>query len=182
MYKPTPLTPGQPVPALSVLLTDGSTWSLTDHAGDKFTLINFYRGLHCPKCRDNLKGLEDAMDGLNEQGVSVLAVSMDPAERGSEAKAEWGLDHTPTAHSLSLEQAKEWGLHISSGRGKTSTGHEETKVFNEPGTFLVRADGTLFASWVQTVPFGRPEAADLLGMIKFVNEKDYPPRGTHTDL
>ncbi|MEL7272681.1 MAG: peroxiredoxin-like family protein [Pseudomonadota bacterium] len=182
MYKPAPLTPAEPVPYLDVALTDGSTWSLAENAGENFTLINFYRGLHCPKCRDNLKGLEEALPGLAEQGVSVLAVSMDPPERGSEAKDEWGLAHMPMAHSLTLEQAKAWGLHISSGRGKTSTGHEETKVFNEPGTFLVRADGTLYASWVQTVPFGRPEAADLLAMIKFVNEKDYPPRGTHTDV
>ena len=72
---------------------------------------------------------------------------------------------------------------MSSSRGKTSMGVEELKVFNEPGLFIIRppkheAAGTLYASWVQSVPFARPQTSDLVSMLKFVNEKDYPPRGT----
>ena len=74
------------------------------------------------------------------------------------------------------------GTPLFSSRGKTSTGVEELNQFNEPGTFLVRSDGTLFASWVQTIPAGRPKAPELVGFIGFILDKNYPPRGTLTDI
>lgn len=49
--------------------------------------------------------------------------------------------------------------------------------FSEPGLFLIRPDGTLFASTVQTMPFARPKFDDLLGAIQFVIKNDYPARG-----
>jgi peroxiredoxin len=44
----TPLMPRQKVPALSVPLVGGGTWSLADQSPENFTMVVFYRGLHCP--------------------------------------------------------------------------------------------------------------------------------------
>jgi hypothetical protein len=78
---------------------------------------------------------------------------------------------------LSLPAAREWGLYISSGRGKTSIGVEEPARFAEPAIYLVRPDGTLYFGSVQTMPFARPHFSDILGAIDYVVKNDYPARG-----
>ena len=82
-------------------------------------------------------------------------------------------------YGLSLAVAKQWGLYISEGIGKTSTGVEEPRRFAEPGVFLVKPDHTLFYGAVQTMPFARPSFADLLGAIDFAISKNYPARGEY---
>ncbi len=73
--------------------------------------------------------------------------------------------------------ARAWGLYISTGRGKTSIGIEEPALFSEPGLFLVRPDGTLYAASVNTMPFARPNFSELLKAIGMIIEKNYPARG-----
>ena len=80
-------------------------------------------------------------------------------------------------YGLDLEVARQWGLYISSGRGKTSIGIEEPAMFSEPGVFLVRADGTLYWASVQTMPFARPHFKEVLAGLDFVIKADYPARG-----
>ena len=83
------------------------------------------------------------------------------------------------AYGLSMSSARQWGLYISTSRGKTSTGVEEPPLFSEPGVFIVRPDGTLYYGAVQTMPFARPQFQDLLGAIDFAIAKDYPARGEY---
>lgn len=84
------------------------------------------------------------------------------------------------AYGLSLRSARQWGLYISTSRGKTSIGIEEPDLFSEPGVFLVRPDGTLYYGSTQTMPFARPPFQDLLGAIDFAIAHDYPARGEYT--
>ena len=175
------LVPRQPVPALEVATVGGGTWRLADRRPKNFTLVVFYRGLHCPICANYLGELNRKADDFAERGVDVLVVSSDDAERAAEAREKWGLDKLTVGHGLGLDEARQWGLYISSGRGKTSTGVEEPALFSEPGLYLVRPDGTLYFGTVQTMPFARPRFADILGALKFVIEKDYPARGEIVD-
>ena len=171
------ILPGQPVPKTELSLIDDGTFD-THEAGSPFTLLVVYRGYHCPKCRDQLQDLVSKLDAFADVGVNVVAASTDPKDRAEMAASEWRLEGLPVAYGLDEATARDWGLFISTSRGKTSMGVEETKTFAEPGLFLIREDGTLYAAWIQTVPFARPAADDLIAMMKFVNEKDYPPRGT----
>jgi hypothetical protein len=68
-------------------------------------------------------------------------------------------------------------LYISTGRGKTSIGIEEPALFNEPGLFLVRPDGTLYSASIQTMPFVRPRFEELLKALETIISRDYPARG-----
>ena len=85
------------------------------------------------------------------------------------------------AYDLDLDKAREWGLYISTSRGKTSTGVVEPDMFSEPALYLIRPDGTLYFGAVQTMPFARPDFAQVLGALDFVMEKDYPARGEVVD-
>jgi peroxiredoxin len=182
MSEINPLVPRQPVPALSVPLAGGGTFTLSAEKPEHFTLVVFYRGLHCPLCRVQLKDFEAKLPEFEKRGVSVVAISSDPAERGEKAKADWGLPNLRVGHSLSLESARAWGLFVSAGRGLTSVGLEEPALFSEPGLFLIRPNGELYFGSVQTMPFARPQAQDILGAIDFVVAKNYPGRGEITDI
>ena len=173
----TPLIPRQPVPALELPLVGGGAWSLADQKPENFTMVVVYRGLHCPICSRYLGDLNRKAEKFAELGVNIIVVSSDDEERGSKAKEEWGLDNLDVAYGLSLEKGREWGLFISTTNGVTSIGIEEPAMFTEPGLFLVRPDGTLYFSSVQTMPFVRPSFAEVLAALKTVLERDYPARG-----
>jgi len=173
----TPLIPRKPVPSLAAPLVGGGEWSIANAKGDPFTMIVFYRGLHCPICKTYLGSLEKQLDKFAEKGVEVVALTTDGEERAARAKSEWGLEKLPVGHSVSLAKAREWGLYISSGLGASSAGVDEPAFFAEPGLFLVRKDGTLYFAATQTMPFARPRFEDILPAIDFVTSKDYPARG-----
>lgn len=167
----------RPVPDLVVDIVDGARWSLADAKPQRFTLLVFYRGLHCPLCRTYLAELNRLSGEFRERGVEIIVTSTDSEERARRAKAEWGLGNLTVGYGLSVEKAREWGLYISSGRGKTSTGVEEPALFSEPGIFLIRPDKTLYWAAVQTMPFARPHFKDVLAGLDFVIKVEYPARG-----
>ncbi len=76
---------------------------------------------------------------------------------------------------MSIENAREWGLYVSTSRGMTSAGVDEPPLFAEPGLFLVKPDGTLYWGSVSTMPFARPHFADIGGAIDFAVARTTPP-------
>lgn len=173
----TKLLPRTRVPALSVRTVPGPVWTLAEHKPERFTLVVFYRGLHCPICRGYLGELVKLEPEFRSRGVEVIAISSDTEERARQTASEWQLGNLTVGYGLDLAAARAWGLFISTSRGMTSAGVEEPAQFSEPGVFLVRADGTLYWSAVQTMPFARPHFRELLSAVDFVIAKDYPARG-----
>ena len=87
------LKPRQPVPALEVETLDGP-WSLADQNSENFTMLVFYRGLHCPICSTYVAELDKLAGDFTDSGVSVLTLSGDDRERAEHARKDWGLDTT----------------------------------------------------------------------------------------
>ena len=174
------LMPRYPVPALNVALTTGGRFVLGAQPGDKFDLLVFYRGLHCPICAKYLLELERLAPEFAARGVQVLAISSDDEDRAVQMATKVSASGLKLGYGLSLRAAREWGLYLSASRGKTSIGIDEPAVFSEPGVFIVRPDGTLYYSAVQTMPFARPQFQDLLAAIDFAISKNYPARGEFT--
>ena len=173
------LMPRTPVPALNVPLTNGGRFVLGASPGERFDMIVFYRGLHCPICAKYLLELERLAPEFDKRGVQVVAVSSDTQERGTAMADKVQASNVKFGYGLTLHSARQWGLYISESRGKTSIGLEEPELFSEPGVFLVRPDGTLYYGAVQTMPFARPQFSDLLGALDFVIANDYPARGEY---
>ena len=170
------LKPREPVPALDVETLSGP-WSLGEQKPENFTMIVFYRGLHCPICSKYIGELAKLEADFGEIGTSVITLSQDTRERAEQAVADWNLGELTVGYGVSDDTVRAWGLHRSSGRGKTSIGIEEPAEFNEPGLFIVRPDNTLYWAQVSTMPFARPHFREILGSLKFALEKDYPARG-----
>ena len=171
------LIPRHPVPDLTVSTVGEGSWTLSNQTPENFSMIAFYRGLHCPICKKSLADLNRRAADFENAGVSVIAVSCDPLDRAETARTDWGLDNLEIGYGLSIESARKWGLYISSGRGVTSVGVEETALFCEPGLFVVRPDGILYMTAVQSMPFARPMFAEVLSAIQFIVDNDYPARG-----
>ena len=174
------LMPRYPVPALNVPLTTGERFVLGAQPGEKFDLLVFYRGLHCPICAKYLLELERLAPEFASRGVQVVAISSDTEERGKAMAENVKASGVKFGYGLSLRSAREWGLYVSTSRGTTSIGIEEPELFSEPGVFIVRPDGTLYYGATQTMPFARPSFQELLGAIDFALAKDYPARGEYT--
>ena len=173
------LIPRQPVPALDVALVGGGRFLRGEAPGTPFDMLVFYRGLHCPVCVKYLGELERLAPEFRQRGVQPVAISVDDEDRARQMAGKVGAGTLKVGYGLDLSTARNWGLYLSESRGKTSTGVEETAIFNEPGVFLVRPDGTLYYAAVQSMPFARPGVQDLLSAIDFAVSKDYPARGEY---
>ena len=174
------LYPKKAVPNLSLPTLDHGSFDLANYAGERGSIICFYRGYHCPACATYLMQLQDLQSEFESRGVKVIAVSSDGQERARLMGDKIKADTLPIAYDLPLEKAREWGLYISQSRGKTSINIEEPALFSEPGLFMVTPQNTLYYGFVQTMPFSRPNWQELLGALDFVIKNDYPARGAYT--
>ena len=168
------LLPARTVPDFTVPMTDGGKFQLSQRLGDKFTLLLFYRGLHCPICKMQLRDLQSHLRDFAKGGITVVAISMDSKERAQQAAEEWGMDDLMIGYGLDEDMARDLGLYISSRR----PGSEEPKIFSEPALLLVKPDQTLYFASIQSMPFTRPSLDQLLQGIDYAIESNYPARGT----
>src|SRR5260370_29887510 len=72
-----PLFPRQPVPPLHVNLVGAGLFDLRGERPQHFTLVVFYRRLHYPICKAQLRELQPQLDEFYKHGVAVLALSSD---------------------------------------------------------------------------------------------------------
>lgn len=75
------LQPGDPLPPMALLTTDGVTVTDRDLVATAPTLLVFYRGWWCPSHRSQLDELVDTYERLHRAGLTVYAASVDsPSE------------------------------------------------------------------------------------------------------
>jgi peroxiredoxin len=175
----SPLMPRQAVPRLQVPTLAHGSFTLDEDAAPNFTLVVFYRGLHCPICLKYLLELGRLQPEFDKRGVKVVAISGDGRDRAQAMADKLHAPDLRIGYDLSLATARAWGLYISTSRGTTSIGIEEPALFSEPGVFIVRPDGTLYYGAVQTMPFARPHFDELLAALDFALDKNYPARGEY---
>ena len=157
---------------LRVETIEADRWSLHDQSPKSFTMIVFYRGLHCPVCKRYLLGLDRRLDDFHEHGVEVIAISGDTRVRAEQAKQDWELENLRIGYGQSIDSMREWGLFISHAIKES-----EPDLFGEPGLFLIRPDGTVYYEAINSMPFGRPSFQEMLGAVEWVLQNNYPARG-----
>ena len=180
MKGPLMLIPRQKAPDLSLETLAHGRFNLATESPERMTLVCFYRGLHCPICANYLKELERLTPEFAARGVATIAVSSDGEDRARQMAEKVGAAALRIGYGLPLSEARKWGLYISTSRGKTSIGIEEPALFSEPGVFLIRPDRTVYYLSVQSMPFVRPNFAEMIPALDFVIKNDYPARGQYT--
>ena len=169
------LSSADPFPVTEIPRLGGGTITLGRPETADWQLVLIYRGLHCPICKQYLTDLEPRLSEFAELGIEVVAVSADPEAKARKFRADQGLS-VPIGYDLSIEQMKTLGLYISDPRSPEET----DRPFSEPGLFLINPQGNLHMVDISNAPFLRPDLEKLPSRIKFVLEKDYPIRGTHS--
>jgi len=162
-------------PELVVPRVGGGEWSLTDQNPDKFLMLVFYRGYHCPICKRYLEKLNSLLDEASNLGVSVFTISGDTQERVSKSRAEWNIDGLGIGYGMTADQMNDWGLYVSA-----SIKEGEPDFFGEPGLFLIRPDQTVYYAAYNSMPMGRPDLKEVIEFVEFVLKEGYPPRGETT--
>lgn len=116
--------------------------------------------------------LNRLLGDASKQGITVFVVSGDTEERARKSQDEWETDDLDFGYGMTAAQMNEWGLYISS-----AIKEEEPAVFGEPGLFLIKPDQTIYDVAYNSMPMGRPDLREVIKLVEFVLEKDYPARG-----
>lgn len=165
------LAAGATFPTLSVARVGGG--DLTPGRQPGWSMVVVYRGKHCPICKKYLGTLDGLLDDFSARDVEVMAVSADPKDRATAQVKDEGWKF-PVGYDLSVAQMQQLGLYVSSPRSPEET----DRPFAEPGLFVINPQGQLQIIDVSNAPFARPELSGVLDGIKFVQDKQYPIRGT----
>jgi peroxiredoxin len=166
------LKPQAQVPDLTVKTVGGDDWSLGESRPEHFSFVFFYRGYHCPICRSYLRSIDRKVSDLSSMGINAVAISSDSEERARYSKKEWKIKNLAMGYDLSIAKAREWGLYVSK-----SIKPDEPKFFSEPGLFIVRPSGELYAASIQTMPFTRPSIDELISGFGYIIQHGYAGRG-----
>lgn len=187
--KPAPELSVPTIIAPAATTGDDTIFTLADDARTNskpknLTILIFYRGLHCPLCKDYIKDVEENYQKALDCGMEIIAISMDTREKAMQfsrdvaSMMEIETLKVPIAYGLTESQARSWGLYISA---KREGSNDEPAVFSEPGVFAIRPnDNTVFMAQVQSAPFTRPRISELMDGLLWAVEHNYPARGTLT--
>ena len=165
-------TPKHTAPDLQFPLLDGNQWNLADQNPDNFTLVVFYRGLHCPLCKKYLQQLQELLPEFEQRGVNVVAVSMDSEKRARLSRQKWELSNLTLGYGLSEKSARDWTLYLSAG-----VKDGEPSKFSEPGLFLIDNNNEVYYSAINSNPWGRPYLSSFVKAVDYIVQSGYPARG-----
>jgi peroxiredoxin len=164
--------PREPAPKLDVDLVGGGRFILSANTGKAMTLILFYRGLHCERCKGYLGEIEGMLSEFAQRKVDIVAVSCDDLERAEKSCVDWGLTQLKVGYGFKIETARNWGLFISEAARE-----DETPIFAEPGTFLIDRSGKVYFAVINSITRMRPYPQDILDAIDRIIETGAPARG-----
>lgn len=165
-------TPKHTAPDLTFPLLNGNPWDLKAQNPDNFTLVVFYRGLHCPICKKYLQQLQDLLPEFEQRGVNVVAISMDTEKRARLSRQKWELPNLTLGYALSEATARAWSLYLSAG-----VKDGEPNMFSEPGLFLIDNENQVYYSAINSNPWGRPYLPTFVKAIDYIVSTNYPARG-----
>lgn len=169
------LDSGGILPEITLPLVGGGEATLGKADDSKnWRLVFIYRGLHCPICHKYLSKLNSLKAKFLAANSEIIVVSADPVEKAEAMLKEEGLD-LQVAYGLGLEQMQSLGLWISEPRSDDTVDH----LFPEPALFAINTDGKIQLIDQSNTPFNRSDLGELLDTVIWIQENNYPIRGTY---
>jgi peroxiredoxin len=142
-------------------------------AHENWTLLVVYRGKHCPRCKKYLNILNAMRGDWANAGFDVVVVSADSQEKAQADQAEFDWNFN-LGYGLTEDQMATLGVYVT----EPLSPDEADGNFAEPGTFVLRSDGSQIVVAISNGPAVRPELAELLDGMIFNKKNDRPHRGT----
>lgn len=166
------LVPGHGFPAIDLPKVGGGRLTNADFDAPFMTVLNVYRGLHCPRCKRQLEDFLAHEAEIAAEGLKIVSISTDNAARAAQSVEDWALGDMAVGYDLTIAAARGLGLSISE-----TIREGEPALFAEAAVFFIRPDGTLWGAAVNTFPFLRPTAAQIIDAAQTARSRNYPPRG-----
>ena len=138
-----------------------------------WTLFVVYRGKHCPRCKKYLNILNEMRADWANAGFDIAVVSADTEAKAAADQKEFGWQFD-LGFDLQEAQMQTLGLYVTEPLSPSET----DRNFAEPGTYVIRPDGSILLISLSNGPSARPELTELLDGMIFTKENDRPPRGT----
>ena len=150
------LDAGTALPTVSLSTTQGDL-VLPDALAGSFGVVLVYRGAWCPYCNAQLASFRRASEQLEEQGIRVVALSVDDEATTKELVAKHRLPF-PVGFGADAGAIHEtWGSFVNAQpRYLQSTG------------FVLSPEGTVLVSVYSSGAIGRLVPEDVIGMVTYV--------------
>jgi len=168
--------PGEPMPNFILPDERGQLVSLDALLRNGPVAVIFHRGHWCPYCRINTRALAEAQDRIAAEGGQVAAIMPDREHFAAELKAESNapfpiLTDFDNGYALSLNLAFYVGdemrkMMTAAGWDVSRSQGSDTWLLPVPATFVVAADGTVRARFVDPDYRKRMAIEDLLGALR----------------
>ncbi|MBV9489385.1 MAG: peroxiredoxin [Verrucomicrobia bacterium] len=143
------LSLGDPIPSVTATDQNGKSINLAQAAKTGYTLVYFYPKAMTPGCTAQACSLRDAYATLQEKGVKVFGVSLDPVEAQKEFAEK---DHLP------FELLSDTGRQVTSAFGVPLM----KNAFAARQAYLFK-DGKLI--WLDTKASTSQQAQDVLAVL-----------------
>jgi len=153
------LDAGDAFPDLKVKLIDGREVQAREATKQDWNVILFYRGAWCPFCQTQLKSFQSGLEKLAEEGIGVLAASVDSLEDAQKTQKETGAEF-PIAYGLPVEEtAKTIGAFYDANPA-------DKALYIQATGFVLNPDGKVMVSVYSSGAIGRLGWQDVLGLVK----------------
>ena len=139
--RPAPPSPDTPAPPFELLDLDRRPHRLSDFAG-QVVVLNFW-ATWCPPCVEEMPSLQRLEDLLGEDGLKVVAVSVD--ERYTD------IPDFVAEHDLRFLVLHDLGKRVS----------RRYEVFQFPETWIIRRDGTLASHIIGARDWAAPGSLEI---------------------
>ncbi len=104
-----------------------------------------------------MAGYEERRDAFREQGVSIIAATVDSEEKTAEVAADLGFSVA-------------WGVTREDGDA-LGAWWEERRDHIQPSEFVLSQSGKVMFSTYSNSPVGRMDPQETLTLIKYLNEQ-----------
>lgn len=153
------LNPGDPFPQLTISTTDGQSVTIPDAFAGDFAVVLFYRGSWCPYCNAQLRAFERASRTLADDGIRVIALSVDDKETSTELVAK---------HQLTFPVG--YGARAAAVAAATGAFVNPDPVYLQSTGFVLDPAGNVVVSVYSSGAIGRLVPEDVVGLVRYLRE------------
>jgi len=144
-------------PHIEVAAVGGGTITLPDDLAGSFGVVLAYRGSWCPYCNAQLASFSRAGDKFADQGIKVVALSVDDEATSAALVAKHKLAF-PVGHSVNAEEfAATTGAYTN----------DDPKYVQSTG-FVLAPDSTILTAVYSSGAIGRLVPEDVLGLVAYI--------------
>ncbi|MFP4498238.1 MAG: peroxiredoxin family protein [Vulcanimicrobiota bacterium] len=172
---------GDKAPDFTLKDTSGNDVNLYELLEEGPVVLNFYRAIWCPHCGAELKSLQEHLPEIEEEGATLVAVSIQSPEYSQKTKSRYNLKF-PVLSDTDTSVSKKYDVHYEFSEelkevygdildidvpNYNASGKWELAI---PGTYIIDTSGKIVNRFVKFDHTRRMSPEDIIKTLKKLNE------------